>query len=237
MSVGVDDDIFEALLDVVTRFTRERLIPNEGRVEAEDEIPPEIVKEMAEMGLYGMSISEEYGGLGLSTLQEARLVEALCYASLSYRSLIGTNVGIGSQGIQMHGTEAQKREWLPKLATGEASASFALTEPDVGSDAAHIKTTARREGDHFVINGSKRYITNALRASVCAADGLAAPPLSTPSRRAWPPVAKSPLRVSRVQTCACFYRRRMAATTGKSASCATTACPPSLSRTQRMIRT
>lgn len=166
MSVGVDDDIFEALLDTVTRFTRERLIPNEARVEAEDEIPPEIVKEMAEMGLYGMSISEEYDGLGLSTLQEARLVEALCYASLSFRSLIGTNVGIGSQGIQMHGTEAQKKEWLPKLATGEASASFALTEPDIGSDAAHIKTTAKRDGDHFVINGSKRYITNALRASV-----------------------------------------------------------------------
>lgn len=166
MGAGVDDDIFEALLDAVTRFTRERLIPNEERVEEEDEIPAEIVQEMREMGLYGMSISEEYGGLGLSTLQEARLVEALCYASLAFRSLIGTNVGIGSQGIVMHGTEAQKKEWLPKLATGEASASFALTEPDIGSDAAHIKTSARRDGDDFIINGTKRYITNALRASI-----------------------------------------------------------------------
>ena len=166
MSVGVDDDIFEALLDVVTRFTRERLIPNEGRVEAEDEIPPEIVKEMAEMGLYGMSISEEYGGLGLSTLQEARLVEALCYASLSYRSLIGTNVGIGSQGILIDGTEAQKKAYLPRLASGELIASFCLTEPESGSDAASLRTRAVRDGDSYVLNGTKRFITNSPTAGI-----------------------------------------------------------------------
>ncbi len=165
MAAGVDDDIFQQLLDTVTRFTRERLIPAEERVEEEDEIPAEIVAEMKEMGLFGLSIPEEFGGLGLSTMQEARLIEALCYASLSFRSLIGTNVGIGSQGIVMDGTDAQKREWLPRLAAGE-TASFALTEPDYGSDAAHIKTAARRDGDDFLISGTKRYITNAPRASV-----------------------------------------------------------------------
>ncbi|MGM0585983.1 MAG: acyl-CoA dehydrogenase family protein [Pseudomonadota bacterium] len=163
---GIEEDVFDQLLDTVERFTRERLIPNEERVEEEDEIPPEIVSEMKEMGLYGISIPQDHGGLGLSTLQEARLIETLCYASLAFRSLIGTNVGIGSQGIVMDGTEEQKQAWLPKLATGEAVASFALTEPDVGSDAAHIRTSARRDGDDFVINGTKRYITNAPRASV-----------------------------------------------------------------------
>jgi acyl-CoA dehydrogenase len=118
------------------------------------------------MGLFGLSIPEAYGGLGVNTLQESQLIEALCYASVAFRSLIGTNVGIGSQGIVMDGTDAQKAAWLPRLATGEVIASFALTEPDHGSDAAHIRTSARRDGDDFVINGAKRYITNAVRAGV-----------------------------------------------------------------------
>ncbi|MGR3586008.1 MAG: acyl-CoA dehydrogenase family protein, partial [Pseudooceanicola nanhaiensis] len=99
--MSVDDDTFDQLLDTVTRFTRERLIPAEDRVEEEDEIPEEIVQEMREMGLFGLSIPEEMGGIGLTTLQESRLIEALCYASVVFRSLIGTNVGIGSQGIVM----------------------------------------------------------------------------------------------------------------------------------------
>ncbi|WP_339947786.1 acyl-CoA dehydrogenase family protein [uncultured Albimonas sp.] len=165
-NAGVDDDIFEALLDTVSRFARERLIPAEETVEETDEIPADIVAEMKEMGLFGISIGEEHGGLGLSTLQEAKLIEALCYASLVFRSLIGTTVGIGSQGIVMDGTDAQKAEWLPRLATGEAISAFALTEPDYGSDASRIKTSARREGDDFVINGTKRYITNAPYATV-----------------------------------------------------------------------
>ena len=165
-NAGVDDDVFEQLLDTVQRFARERLIPAEPTVEETDEIPADIVAEMKEMGLFGISISEEHGGLGLSTLQEAKLIEALCYASLVFRSLIGTTVGIGSQGIVMDGTPEQKAQWLPKLATGEAISAFALTEPDYGSDASRIKTAAKRDGDDFVINGTKRYITNAPYASV-----------------------------------------------------------------------
>ncbi|MEO1986451.1 MAG: acyl-CoA dehydrogenase family protein [Martelella sp.] len=166
MPAGVDSDVFEQLMASVERFARERLIPAERRVEEEDAIPEEIVSEMKEMGLFGLSTPEEFGGIGINVPQEARLIEALCYASLTFRSLIGTNVGIGSQGIVMDGTQAQKEEWLPGIASGDIIASFALTEPDNGSDAGGIRTAARRDGSDFVINGTKRYITNAVRAGV-----------------------------------------------------------------------
>ncbi len=164
--MAVDTETFEQLLETVRRFTRERLMPNEGRVEQDDEIPAEIVREMRDLGLFGLSIPEAFGGLGLSITQEARVIMELCQASLSFRSLIGTNVGIGAQGLVMDGTAEQKAQYLPRLASGEMIASFALTEPDVGSDAQSIRTSARRDGDHFVINGTKRFITNATRASV-----------------------------------------------------------------------
>lgn len=164
--MAMDDDSFQQVLDTVSRFARERLIPAEAEVERIDDIPAEIVQEMRDLGLFGLSIPEEYGGLELSTLQEAQVVEALCYASMSFRSIVGTNVGIGAQGIVMEGTDAQKAQYLPSLASGEMIASFALTEPDNGSDASHIKTSARRDEDDFVINGTKRYITNAVRANV-----------------------------------------------------------------------
>ncbi|OWU80794.1 acyl-CoA dehydrogenase [Oceanicola sp. 22II-s10i] len=166
MAAGVDSDVFEQLLVAVDRFARERLIPAEKRVEEEDDIPEDIVSEMKDMGLFGLSTPEEYGGIGINVPQEARLIEALCYASLSFRSRIGTNVGIGSQGIVMDGTPEQKQSWLPAVASGDVIASFALTEPDNGSDAAGIRTAARRDGSDFVINGTKRYITNAVRAGV-----------------------------------------------------------------------
>jgi len=162
----VDDETFEQLLDAVARFVRDRLIPNEQRVEDEDEIPEDIAAEMREMGLFGLSTPSAYGGLGLTTVQEARLVETLCYASLAFRSLIGTNVGIGAKGILFDGTREQREAYLPGLASGELIASFALTEPDIGSDAAHIRTRAVRDGDEFVINGTKRFITNATRADI-----------------------------------------------------------------------
>ncbi|MCP1198292.1 acyl-CoA dehydrogenase family protein [Notoacmeibacter sp. MSK16QG-6] len=166
MTRGVDSDVFEQLVETVGRFARERLIPAERRVEEEDAVPDEIIAEMKEMGLFGLSTPEEFGGIGLNVPQEARLIETLCYASLTFRSLIGTNVGIGAQGIVMDGTPDQKQEWLPGIASGDIIASFALTEPDNGSDAGGIRTLARRNGSDFVINGTKRYITNAVRAGV-----------------------------------------------------------------------
>ncbi|CUH81112.1 acyl-CoA dehydrogenase family protein [Tropicibacter naphthalenivorans] len=143
--MAMDDDSFQQVLDTVSRFARERLIPAEREVEELDDIPEGIVQEMRDLGVFGLSIPEAYGGLELNVLQESQVVEALCYASMSFRSMIGTNVGIGAQGIVMEGTEAQKQQYLPGLATGELIASFALTEPDNGSDASHIRTSARKQ--------------------------------------------------------------------------------------------
>jgi len=162
----VDAETFEMLRDTVRRFVDERLIPAEDAVEEADAVPAEIIDQMREMGLFGISVPEEFGGLGCTMAEEAGLIRELTRASIVFRSVIGTTVGIGSQGIVMDGTSEQKAEWLPKFATGEAIASFGLTEPDAGSDAASLRTIAIREGDHYRINGTKRYITNAPRASV-----------------------------------------------------------------------
>ena len=161
-----DPEILNALLDSVGRFVRERLVPAENTVAETDEIPADIVQEMRDLGLFGMTVPEEFGGLGLTMEEEVRVLFELCKTSPAFRSVIGTTVGIGSQGILMDGTEAQKAEYLPRLATGELMASFALTEPEAGSDAASLRTTAVREGDHYVVNGTKRYITNAPHASI-----------------------------------------------------------------------
>lgn len=161
-----DPETMRALLDTLERFVRERLVPAEASVEENDQVPPDIVLEMRAMGLFGLTVPEEYGGLGLTMEEEALVIMALGKTSPSFRSLIGTSVGIGSQGIVLDGTAEQKAKYLPRLATGELIASFALTEPDAGSDAASLKTTALRDGDHYIVNGTKRYITNAPTAGI-----------------------------------------------------------------------
>ncbi len=162
----MDADTFEQLRDIVRRFVDERLIPAEDVVEADDAVPAAIVDEMRALGLFGLSVAEEFGGLGLNMAEEAAVVRDLCRASLSFRSVIGTAVGIGSQGIAIDGTAAQKSYWLPRIACGDVITSFALTEPEAGSDAASLRTTAVLEGDHYRIDGTKRYITNAPRAHI-----------------------------------------------------------------------
>lgn len=161
-----DPEILEALLDSVSRFVRERLVPAEHEVSETDEIPPKIVEEMRQLGLFGLTIPEEFGGLGLTMEEEVRVLFELCKTSPAFRSIIGTTVGIGSQGILMDGTPEQKAQYLPRLATGELMASFALTEPDAGSDAASLRTTAILDGDHYLVNGTKRFITNAPHAGI-----------------------------------------------------------------------
>jgi acyl-CoA dehydrogenase len=161
-----DPEILEALLDSVSRFVRERLVPAENEVSETDEIPPKIVEEIRQLGLFGLTIPEEFGGLGLTMEEEVRVLFELCKTSPAFRSIIGTTVGIGSQGILMDGTPEQKAQYLPRLATGELIASFALTEPDAGSDAASLRTTAILEGDHYLVNGTKRFITNAPHAGI-----------------------------------------------------------------------
>ena len=162
--MSIDADSFEILLDTVRRFVRERLVPAENAVEENDEVPADIVEEMKDLGLFGLSIPEEFAGIGLSMSQECRVAHEIGQTSLAFRSVFGTNVGIGSQGILMDGTEEQKRLYLPRVATGELIMSFALTEPDAGSDSAAIKTRGERDGDDYILNGSKRFITNAPRA-------------------------------------------------------------------------
>lgn len=161
-----DQETIKALCDTVARFVRDRLIPAEDVVSETDEIPHEIVRDLQQLGLFGMSIPEEYGGMGLMMEEEVLVAMELAKASPCYRSLIGTNNGIGSQGLILDGTEDQKRIYLPRLATGELIASFALTEPNAGSDAASLQTTAVRDGDDYILNGTKRYITNAPRAGI-----------------------------------------------------------------------
>jgi len=160
----LDDQTFTLLKDSVQRFIRDRLVPAENHVEEHDEVPADIVDDMKDLGLFGISIPEEYGGIGLSMAQECEVAYELGQTALAFRSVVGTNIGIGSQGILMDGTDAQKEAYLPRIASGELIISFALTEPDAGSDAASLKTRGVRDGDNYVLDGSKRFITNATRA-------------------------------------------------------------------------
>ncbi len=162
----MDAEDFTDILDAVRDFVRTRVVPLEEQIEEEDRIPDELIRESKEMGLFGWAIPEEYGGIGLDAIQDVQLAMELGYTTPSFRSLFGTNNGIAGQVLVNYGTEQQKQEWLPKLASGDVIASFALTEADAGSDPSGMRTTAIREGDSYRINGSKRFITNAQLSQV-----------------------------------------------------------------------
>ena len=164
--MALDPETFDALLDTVRRFVAERLRPLEAQVEADDAIPEDVLAEMRAMGLFGLSISEEYGGLGLTMGEECRVVIEMGGTTPAFRSAFGTNVGIGSQGLVMAGNDEQKALWLPRIASGEVVTSFALTEPEAGSDSGSVRTRAVKDGNGYRLNGSKRYITNADRADL-----------------------------------------------------------------------
>jgi acyl-CoA dehydrogenase len=171
----MDPESFEALLSTVRRFVRERLQPLEAQVDETDHMPEEIIAEMRALGLFGLTLAEEHGGLGLNAEEEARCAIELGHASPAFRSVFGTNLGIGSQAIVIAGAEDQKAKYLPRIASGEIVTSFALTEPDAGSDAMAIRTRATRDGDCYVLNGVKRYITNAPRAHLFTVMARTAP--------------------------------------------------------------
>jgi acyl-CoA dehydrogenase len=164
--MALDPETFDALIDTVRRFVAQRLRPLESEVEAADAIPDTIVEEMKALGLFGLSIAEDYGGLGLTMLEECRVAIEMGRTTPAFRSTLGTNVGIGSQGLVMAGTSEQKAAWLPRIASGEIITSFALTEPDVGSDSGAVKARAVRDGDVYRLSGTKRFITNADKASL-----------------------------------------------------------------------
>jgi acyl-CoA dehydrogenase len=162
----VDTEAFEAIRSLVRDFVRNTVVPIENEIDENDLIPPEIRDTAKGMGLFGFAIPEGYGGLGVSMEEECRLVMELGYTTPALRSMFGTNNGIAGHVLMEGGTEKQKKEWLPKLASGEVVASFALSEAEAGSDPSGLTTRGRREGDEWVLNGAKRYITNAPVADV-----------------------------------------------------------------------
>jgi len=164
--MALDLDTREQLIDTVRRFVTERLRPLEAKVAEDDAMPADVVEEMKALGLFGLSIPEQYGGLDLSMEDECLVAIELGRTSPAFRSTFGTNVGIGSQGLCMFGTEAQKQKYLPGIASGEIITSFALTEPEAGSDSANVQTRAVLDGDAYVLNGAKRFITNANKADL-----------------------------------------------------------------------
>ena len=165
---------FDELIEVLRDFIRREVMPAEAGIDESDEIPDRLIVQAKEMGLYGYALPAEFGGLGLSVEQQVRLTMVLGYTSPAFRSLFGTNNGIAGQVLVLAGTEEQRKQWLPRLASGEVVASFALTEPDAGSDPSRLVTTAvpvnrpvsGPDGDGWVIDGLKRYITNAPAADV-----------------------------------------------------------------------
>lgn len=164
--MALDPETRDQLIDTVRRFVSERLRPLEAQVSETDEMPDDVVAEMRELGLFGLSIPEEFGGLGLSMEEECLVAVELGRTSPAFRSAFGTNVGIGSQGLVMYGSPEQKAKWLPGIASGEIVTSFALTEPEAGSDSANVRTRARLDGDAYVLDGQKIYITNADKAGL-----------------------------------------------------------------------
>src|SRR5207237_10202172 len=151
------DDLIEVLRDLI----RVAVMPAEAGIEESDEIPDRLIAQAKEMGLYGYALPAEFGGLGLSVEQQVLLTIELGYTSPAFRSLFGTNNGIAGQVLVLAGTEGQRKQWLPRLASGEVVASFALTEPDAGSDPSRLVTSAIAAGDGWVIDGLKRYIPHA----------------------------------------------------------------------------
>ena len=161
----MDADIFEQFIEQLGRYVRERLIPAEKEILETDKIPEAIVNEMRDLGLFGLTIPEEFGGAGMNISQYVRTIRTLSYAMPCYRSMISINIGMVCSAFKNGGTEAQKAEWLPRLAAGDI-ASFGLTEPGSGSDSAAMQTSAVKSGNGWVLNGTKRYITNAPYAKV-----------------------------------------------------------------------
>jgi acyl-CoA dehydrogenase len=162
----VDVDTLQSMVDQTRRFVREDLIAAEEWVEEHDEIPDHIVEKLKQFGYFGMTIPETYGGLGLSMFEEVSVVCEIGYASPVFRSYFGTSNGVGTLGIIIDGTEEQRLKYLPRIAVGDLVASFCLTEPGAGSDAAALTTKASRDGDHYVINGTKRFTTNSPHAGI-----------------------------------------------------------------------
>jgi acyl-CoA dehydrogenase len=161
----VDSSVFGSILDSVRAFVRDQVMPREQEIEDTDAVPADIRRRAIDMGLFGYTIPEEFGGLGLNTYEDAQLAFEMGYTTPAFRSMFSTNNGIAGQVLVNFGTPEQQREWLPRLVSGTV-ACFALTEAEAGSDPSGLSTRAKRDGDEYVISGAKRFITNAPTADV-----------------------------------------------------------------------
>ena len=156
----------KAICEMVHQFADEQIIPNAEHYDHEDEFPEPIVEQMKELGLFGVTIPEEYGGMGLDLTTYAMIVEELSRGWISISGIVNTHF-IGSYLLMKFGTEEQKQKYLPKMATGEIRAAFSLSEPELGSDVAAIKTSAKKVDEtHYEINGTKMWVTNGLLSSL-----------------------------------------------------------------------
>jgi alkylation response protein AidB-like acyl-CoA dehydrogenase len=155
----------KAITEMVRQFADEQILPNAEKYDHEDSFPEPIVEQMKELGLFGTTIPEEYGGMGLDLTTYAMIVEELSRGWISISGIINTHF-IGSYLLMKFGSEEQKQKYLPQMATGDLRAAFSLSEPELGSDVQAIKTAAKKDGDHYVINGQKMWVTNGLRAGL-----------------------------------------------------------------------
>jgi acyl-CoA dehydrogenase len=158
---AVSAEDFGYVLDQVREFVRREVVPRENEIMAQDRVPDDLRSAAADMGLFGYAVPEEWGGLGLDLTQDVELAFEFGYTTLAFRSMFGTNNGIAGQVLVGFGTDEQRKRWLPRIASGEVVSSFALTEPGAGSNPAALRTRARPSGDGWVIDGQKRFITNA----------------------------------------------------------------------------
>jgi alkylation response protein AidB-like acyl-CoA dehydrogenase len=156
----------KAICEMVRQFADEQIIPNAEHYDAVDEFPEPIVEQMRELGLFGVTIPEEYGGMGLDLTTYAMIVEELSRGWISISGIVNTHF-IGSYLLMKFGTEEQRQKYLPRMATGEIRAAFSLSEPELGSDVQAIKTSAKRvDGDAYEINGQKMWVTNGLLSAL-----------------------------------------------------------------------
>ncbi len=155
----------QAITEMVRQFADEQILPNAEHFDHEDEFPAEIVEQMKELGLFGVTIPEEYGGMGLDLTTYVMIVEELSRGWISISGIINTHF-IGSYLLMKYGTDEQKQKYLPRMATGEIRAAFSLSEPEMGSDVQALKTNAKKDGDYYVINGQKMWVTNGLRSDM-----------------------------------------------------------------------
>jgi len=167
MTVDEQAEIRQEIIETVRRFVAKEVIPVASDLEHEDTFPTEIVEQMRQLGLFGVTIPEAYGGLGLDLLTYIGIIEELAYGWMSLTGIVNTHT-MAATLIMTHGTEEQQQRWLPSMATGERRGALSLSEPDAGSDTRNLSCRAQRDGDEYIVNGTKAWVTNGERASIVA---------------------------------------------------------------------